>query len=83
MIVCVQGGVPCLSLYRGRRYGTYLVLVGYNREVLILLHNLAFPCKPTRSIWYKLEVHTTLFHVIQQVMGQPKAHLGSDPIGNP
>ena len=37
MIVRVKGGAPYLSLYRGEGKGTYLVLVGYNRRLLILL----------------------------------------------
>ena len=42
MIVRVKGGAPYLSLYRGESKGTYLVLVGYKRRVLVLLQNLAF-----------------------------------------
>jgi hypothetical protein len=43
MIVCVYKGVHCASLYIGREgKGAYLVLVSYNRRVLILLQNLVF-----------------------------------------
>jgi hypothetical protein len=42
MIVRVTRGVSYLSLYRGEGKGMYLVLVGYNRRVLILLQNLTF-----------------------------------------
>ena len=30
-------GAPYLSLYRGEGKGTYIVLAGYNRRVLVLL----------------------------------------------
>jgi hypothetical protein len=42
IIVRVTRGVLYLSLYRGEGKGMYLVLVGYNRRVLILLQNLTF-----------------------------------------
>ena len=42
VIVRVTRGAPYLSLYRGEGKGTYLVLVGYKRRVLVLLQNLAF-----------------------------------------
>ena len=42
MIVMVKGGAPYLSLYREKGKGTYLVLVGYKRRVIVLLQNLAF-----------------------------------------
>jgi hypothetical protein len=42
MIVRVIRGAPNLSLYRGESKNAQLVLVGYNRRVLVLLHNLAF-----------------------------------------
>ena len=37
MIVRVTRGAPYLSLYRGEGKSAYLVLVGYNRRVLVLL----------------------------------------------
>ena len=37
MIVRVTRGAPYLSLYRGEGKGTYLVLVGYKRRVIVLL----------------------------------------------
>ena len=42
MIVMFIRSAPYLSLYRGEGKGTYLVLVGYKRRVLVLLQNLAF-----------------------------------------
>ena len=42
MIVRVKRGAPYISLYREEGKDTYLVLVGYERSVLILLQNLAF-----------------------------------------
>jgi len=35
-------GMIVTSLYKGESKGTYLVLAGYNRRVIVLLQNLAF-----------------------------------------
>ena len=42
MIVMFIRGAPYLSLYRVEGKGTYRVLVGYKRRVLVLLQNIAF-----------------------------------------
>jgi hypothetical protein len=42
MIVCIRGGAPYLTLYRREGKDKYLVLVGYNRIVLVLLQNVVF-----------------------------------------